>query len=66
MHTLRDLAQQRLGDFIVGGVVFEVDRDEQLLGLGIDIADVDTALVSEEDPVTLSCQHIQEKKRKRK
>ena len=54
MNTLRDLVQESLGNLLVGGVVLEVDGDEQLLSLGVDITNVDTTLVGEEDPVTLS------------
>jgi len=50
---LGDFAEQGFGDFLVGWVVGEVDGDEELFGFGIDIADVDTSFVSEEDPVTL-------------
>lgn len=53
MDTLGDLAQQSAGDGLVGGEVLEVDRDEELLSLLIDIANIDTTLVGEEDPVTL-------------
>ena len=53
MDTLGDLAQQCAGDGLVGWVVLEVDRDEQLLSLLVDITDIDTTLVGEEDPVTL-------------
>ena len=54
VDTLGDVLQQRGGDFFVGGVVLQVDRDKKLLSFGVDIADVDTTLVGEEDPVTLS------------
>ena len=53
VDTLGDLGQQGGGDLLVGGVVLEVHGDEQLLSLGINITDVDTTLVGEEDPVTL-------------
>jgi hypothetical protein len=36
----------------------EVDRDEQLLSLLVDIADIDTTFVCEEDPVTLQMPQI--------
>lgn len=54
MHTLRHLFQKGGGDDLVGGIFPEVDGDEQLLSLLVDIADIDTALVGEEDPVALS------------
>ena len=53
MDTLGDLAQQGAGNGLVGRVVLEVDGDEKLLSLLIDITDIDTTLVGEEDPVTL-------------
>lgn len=53
MDTLGDLAQQGAGDGLVGRVVLEVDGDEKLLSLLINITDIDTTLVGEEDPVTL-------------
>lgn len=53
VNTLRDLVQEGLGDLLVGGVVLEVDGDEQLLSLSVDITNVDTTLVGEEDPVAL-------------
>lgn len=53
MDTLRDLVQESLGNLLVGGVVLEVDGDEQLLSLSVDITNVDTTLVSEQDPVAL-------------
>ena len=53
MDTLGDLAQQGAGDGLVGRVVLEVDGDEKLLSLLVNITDIDTTLVGEEDPVTL-------------
>lgn len=53
MDTLGDLAQQGTSDGLVGRVVLEVDGDEKLLSLLINITDIDTTLVGEEDPVTL-------------
>jgi hypothetical protein len=53
VDALGDLAQQRAGDGLVGRVVLEVDGDEKLLSLLIDITDINTTLVGEEDPVTL-------------
>lgn len=53
VNTLRDLLQESSGNLVVGRVLAEVDGDEQLLGLRIDIADIDTTLVGEEDPVAL-------------
>ena len=38
---------------MVGWILGEVNRDEELLSLCVDIADIDTALVGKEDPVAL-------------
>jgi hypothetical protein len=53
VDTLGHLGQQGGGDLLVGGVVLQVDRDEELLSLSVNITDINTTLVSEEDPVTL-------------
>ena len=53
MHTLGDLAQKRGSNLLVGWVLLEVDGNEKLLSLLVDITDIDTALVCEEDPITL-------------
>jgi hypothetical protein len=53
VNTLGDLAQQGRGNLLVGGVLLKVDGDQQLLSLSIDITDINTTLVGEEDPVTL-------------
>jgi len=53
VDTLGHLGQQCGGNLLVGGVVLEVHGDEQLLSLGVNITDVDTTLVGEENPVTL-------------
>jgi hypothetical protein len=53
VDALGDLAQQGRGDLLVGGVLGKIDGDEELLSLLIDIADIDTTLVGEEDPVAL-------------
>lgn len=53
MDTLGHLAQQRRGDGFVGGKVLEIDGNEELLSFLVDIANIDTTLVGEEDPVTL-------------
>jgi hypothetical protein len=57
VNTLGDLAQQGCGDLLVGGVLLEVDGDQELLGLSIDITDINTTFVGEEDPVTLELDH---------
>jgi hypothetical protein len=47
VDTLRNLLQQRGCDLLVGWVVLEVDGNEQLLGLGIYIADINSSFVRE-------------------
>lgn len=56
MHTSGDLFQESGSDVLVGGIFLEVDGNQQLLGLLIDIANIDTTLVGKEDPVTLTRQ----------
>jgi hypothetical protein len=51
VYTGGDLAEEALGDLLVAGVLLEVHGDEELLS--IDITDLDTTLVVEEDPVAL-------------
>ncbi len=46
----RDL---RLRDLFVAGEFAEVNRNEEPLSLGINITDIDTTLVGEQDPVSL-------------
>lgn len=53
MHTLGYLAQERAGNSLVGGELGKVDGNEELLSLLIDITDIDTTLVGEEDPIAL-------------
>lgn len=53
VDTLGHLAQEGGGNLLVGGEVLQVDGNKQLLGLSIDITDVNTTLVGEENPVTL-------------
>lgn len=53
MDTLGHLAQECLCDDLVGWIVGQVDGNEELLSLLIDIANIDTTLVGEEDPVAL-------------
>jgi len=54
VETLGDLLQQSGCNFLVGRVLLKVDRDENLLGFGIDIAHIDTSLLSEKDPVAIT------------
>jgi hypothetical protein len=53
VDTSGDLAEKALGDLLVAGVLLEVHGDEELLSLSVDIADLDTTLVVEQDPVAL-------------
>jgi hypothetical protein len=54
VDALRDLLEERGGDLLIGRIFRKINGDEELLGLGIDIADVDTTLMGEEDPVALT------------
>ena len=60
MDALGHLAQERLGNGLVGGELGQVDGDEKLLGLLVNISNVDTALVGEKDPVALKREVSQE------
>ena len=53
VDTLGNLLEESGSNLLVGGVLLEVDGDQKLLSLSIDITDIDTTLVGEEDPVTL-------------
>lgn len=53
MYTLGDLLQESGSNLLVGGILPEIDGDEELLSLLVDIADIYTTLVGEEDPITL-------------
>ena len=53
MHTPGDLAEERGGNLLVGGVFREIDGNEELLGLLVDITNIDTTFVGEENPVAL-------------
>jgi imidazole glycerol phosphate synthase subunit HisF len=54
VNALGHLAQQSGGNLLVGGELLQVDGNEELLRLGIDITDINTTLVVEEDPVALN------------
>jgi hypothetical protein len=54
VYTLGNLLQESSGDLLVSGVLLQVNGNEELLSLLIDVTDIDTTLVGEEDPVTLS------------
>jgi len=53
VDTLGNLLEESGSNLLVGGVLLEVDGDQKLLSLSIDITDIDTTLVGEENPVTL-------------
>jgi hypothetical protein len=53
VNALGYLAQESRSNLLVRGVVLQVHGDKKLLGLRINITNVDTTLVGEEDPVTL-------------
>jgi len=53
VNTLGNVPEECGGNLLVGGVLLQVDGDEELLSLGIDITDINTTLVCEENPVAL-------------
>lgn len=53
MDTGGDLAEEALGDLLVAGVLLEVHGDQELLSLSVNITNLDTTLVVEENPVAL-------------
>jgi hypothetical protein len=53
VNTLRNLLEESGSNLLVGGVLLEVDGNQNLLSLSIDITDINTTLVSEQNPVTL-------------
>lgn len=53
MNTLRDLLQESGSNLLVGRVFLEVDGNEKLLSLLVNITNINTTLVGEEDPITL-------------
>jgi len=59
VDTSRDLAEKALGDLLVAGVLLEVHGDEELLSLSVDITDLDTTLVVEQNPVTLDGKSVE-------
>ena len=54
VNTGGHLAEKALGDLLVAGVLLEVDGDQELLSLCVNITDLDTTLVVEENPVALN------------
>ncbi|KAI6762873.1 hypothetical protein HG530_008853 [Fusarium avenaceum] len=53
VDTLGNLLEESSGNLLVGGVLGEVDGDQELLSLGVNITDINTTLVGEENPVAL-------------
>ena len=53
VDTLRNLLQESCGKLFVRGVLRKVNGNENLLGFGIDITNINTALVCEENPIAL-------------
>jgi hypothetical protein len=53
VHTRRHLLEEGSSDLLVGGVLGQINGDQNLLSLGVDITDINTTLVGEEDPVAL-------------
>jgi hypothetical protein len=53
VDTLGNLLEQALGNIIVGWVLREVYGNQELLSLSVDIANIDTTLVGEVDPIAL-------------
>ena len=53
MHTLGNLLQKSGSNLVIGGVLGEVDWDEELLSLLVNITNIDTTFVGEKDPIAL-------------
>jgi hypothetical protein len=59
VDTRGDLLQESGSNLLVGGVLLEVDGNEKLLSLLVDITNIDTTLVGEEDPIALGWNYQQ-------
>ena len=53
VNTLGNLLQKGGSDLLVRGVLLQVNGNEKLLGLLVDITNINTTLVGEKDPITL-------------
>lgn len=53
MDTFGDLLEECRSQLLIRREVLQVDWDEDLLRLCVDITNIDTTLVCEEDPVAL-------------
>lgn len=54
MDALGDVLQESGSNLLIRWVLGKVNRDEELLSLRINIADINTTLVGEENPVALN------------
>jgi hypothetical protein len=53
-----NLFEESRGKLFVGWVFSQVNRDEDLFSFRINIANINTSLVSKENPVTLKQEHV--------
>jgi hypothetical protein len=53
VNTLGDLLEESGSNLLVGRVLCKIHGDQELLSLGVDIANINTTLVGEENPVAL-------------
>ena len=53
VYTLGNFLEESGGDLIVRWVFGKINWDQEFLGFGIDITNINTSLVCEENPVTL-------------
>jgi len=54
VQALGHLLQQRARKLLIGRIFREVNGNQDLLSLGINIANINTTLVGEENPIALS------------
>lgn len=68
MDTLRNLLQQSCSKLLVRRILGKVNWDENLLSFGIDITNINTSLVCEENPIALkgedmvSLEHVKDRR----
>jgi hypothetical protein len=53
VDALGDLSKENFGDLGIGWVLLQVDGYQKFLGLGINVTNIDTTFVGEENPVAL-------------
>ena len=58
VDTLRNLLQQSCSKLLVRRILGKVNWDENLLSFGIDITNINTSLVCEENPIALKGEDI--------